>query len=126
MTRWLLKIVFVAVLLLLGSTVLATDFYITTDVPTDLPPLGGLTYLGEDGDYHNINSSQFTAAEAVGTELWRNDVVSLGVDGVLSDSLLWTMRMGADRIESPERPTSGDVETIAHYNWDLYAEGKEK
>jgi outer membrane receptor protein involved in Fe transport len=37
---------------------------------------------------------------------------------MLSDSLLWTMRVGADRIESPERPTSGDVETIAHYNWD--------
>jgi len=75
-----------------------------------------LMYLVDKADTNNFNSSQFVAAEAVGSDASRQDVGSMGVGGMLSDSLLWTMRVGADRSDYVEQPTTGDLESISHLN----------
>jgi hypothetical protein len=64
----------------------------------------------------NAGSSQFRAPDA--TSKWTDEsaMASLEVVGVLSQSALWSFRLGRKRWDETGLPSDGDLETIGHYN----------
>jgi len=77
---------------------------------------GTASYLGKYATFENANASRWTQPEATSYIDNPDEHIALGVDGMLSDSLLWTMRVGYDNTPYEGRPMSGDLEPIAHYN----------
>ena len=75
-------------------------------------------YTGNPWHTDNVNASQFVSAEATGLNSGDVDAVSGELGGVLSDSLVFNLAVGRTAWSWSRRPMSGDVETIAHYNWD--------
>jgi hypothetical protein len=73
-------------------------------------------YSYAPGTLDDVGSSQFRAADA--TAAWENDpvIASLELVGVLSDSTLWSLRMGYRIWDHNEFPADGDLETIGHFN----------
>ena len=78
--------------------------------------LGAATYLGNTATFENFNASRGTMTEAAGYAENPEHYLSLGIDGMLSDAVLWNLRAGHNRGIYDARPMSGDLETIAHYN----------
>lgn len=74
------------------------------------------TYLGEWSAYDNTNASRWTAPEATADVEETIDTVSLGLDGMLGESLLWTARAGYEWRSYEAGPSSGDLTTISHDN----------
>lgn len=64
----------------------------------------------------NVGSSQFRAAEA--TSKWTDEsaAASLELVGVLSESTVWSFRLGRKRWDETGLSSSGDLDTIGHYN----------
>jgi hypothetical protein len=64
----------------------------------------------------NVGSSPFRAADATAT--WENEpaIASLEFVGVLSDSTLWSLRLGHKIWDHNEFPADGDLETIGHFD----------
>jgi len=74
------------------------------------------SYLGEWYISKNSNASRLTAPEATAAVDDKIDTVSIGIDGMLSDALLWTARVGYERRSYEAGPLSGDRATISHFN----------
>ncbi len=74
------------------------------------------SYLGEWYISKNGNASRLTAPEATAAVDEKIDTVSIGIDGMLSDALLWTARVGYEQKFYERGPSSGDLETISHTN----------
>jgi hypothetical protein len=66
-------------------------------------------------DYY---ASQFVSAEATGLNNGDTESLSAQVSGVLSESLLLNLAAGTTRWSWHTRPMSGDLETIAHHNFE--------
>ncbi len=79
-------------------------------------------YTGYPWHTDNFNASQFVSAEATGLNGAEVDAYSGELSGVLSDSLLLTLSAGKTAWGWYQYPMSGDLETIAHYNWDTNME----
>ncbi len=76
--------------------------------------LGKISYNPKSEE--NWNSSQFVASEATATWEGESAIGSAELTGVLSDSLLWTLRLGRHELPNREQPADGDLVTIAHHN----------
>jgi hypothetical protein len=79
-------------------------------------------YTGYPWHTDNYNASQFVSAEAGALNGAEVDAYSGQLSGVLSDSLLFTLSAGKTAWWWYQYPMSGDLETIAHYNWDTNME----
>lgn len=77
---------------------------------------GTATYLGNSPTFENFNASRGTMPEAAGFAENPEHYLSLGIDAMLSDAVMWNLRTGYNRGTFDGRPMSGDLETIAHYN----------
>ena len=77
---------------------------------------GSASYLGNTLTIENSGSSRWRQPEATGFIKSEPSAVTVGFDGMLDESLLWNLRAGHDRSGFEARPSSGDLETIAHIN----------
>jgi len=69
-------------------------------------------------DIDNDNASQFRTVEANAFQKQGTDLYTGELNGVISDSLMWTTTVGAYRSIVDTVPQSGDLVTASHYNWD--------
>jgi len=81
-------------------------------------------YTGDPWHTDNMNASQFVSAEATSLNGGKVRALSGELSGVLSDSLLFNLAAGKTTWSWYRHPMSGDLETIAHYNYDtnMYTE----
>ncbi len=77
---------------------------------------GVATYFGSEYSNENLIASRWTMPEANLYLLRDPDHLVLGIDGMLSDTVMWTMRGGLDRQPFDSGPMRRDLEPIAHYN----------
>jgi len=77
---------------------------------------GTISYFGSTATIENFNASRGTVPEATGIYTKSEDYLSLGIDGMLGDDMLWSLRAGYNQAQLEVRPMSGDLETIAHLN----------
>ncbi|MEE4274120.1 MAG: TonB-dependent receptor [Thermoanaerobaculales bacterium] len=68
--------------------------------------------------FDDSGSSRSTMPEATWFTENEPRYLSANVDGLLTDSLLWTLRTGFNRRTFDAGPMSGDLETISHINID--------
>jgi hypothetical protein len=76
------------------------------------------SFFSQDTRFDNDGSSRWRMPEATYYVDNSPKYLSLGVDGMLSESMLWTLRTGYNRRTFDAGPMSGDLETIGHYNSD--------
>jgi hypothetical protein len=77
-------------------------------------------YSADPATITDRNASQWVAPGAGYTTDQGGDIASAELQAVLSDSLFWNTILSRQRIEYSDTPTSGDLETIHHYNYQTY------
>ena len=77
---------------------------------------GTASYFSSTATIENFFASRGTMPEANGIYTKSEDYLSLGIDGMLGDNMLWSLRAGYNQAQLEVRPMSGDLETIAHIN----------
>jgi hypothetical protein len=75
-------------------------------------------YTGNPWHTDNRNASQFVSAEATSLNGGEVNALSGELSGVLTESLLFNLAAGRTNWLWYRHPMSGDLETIAHYNYD--------
>jgi hypothetical protein len=71
---------------------------------------------GDPAEIANDNASQFVAPEATARQKQGADILSVELNGVLSDNLVWNTVAGAYRSTLDLVPMSGDLVTPSHLN----------
>ena len=79
---------------------------------------GVASAFAQSTHFDDNGSSRWTMPEATYYVDNSPTYFSLGVDGMLNEAMLWTLRTGYNRRTYDHGPMSGDLETIAHYNID--------
>jgi hypothetical protein len=79
---------------------------------------GVASVFAQDTHFDDDASSRWTMPEATYYVDTSPTYLSLGVDGMLNEAMLWTLRTGYNRRTYDSGPMSGDLETIAHINID--------
>jgi hypothetical protein len=69
-------------------------------------------------DISNANASQFVEPEANSFQKQGTDLYTAELNGVISDSLMWTTTVGAYRSILDTVPQTGDLVTASHANFD--------
>ena len=77
---------------------------------------GAATYFGNRIAFDNVNASRGTMPEAAAFVERSPDHLALGIDGMLSDAVMWTVRGGIDSQPYESGPMTGDLEPIGHWN----------
>jgi hypothetical protein len=75
-------------------------------------------YSADPATIYDRNASQWISEEAGYTTEQGGPMYSAELNGVLSESLLWNLTYSNHMIDYSDSPTSGDLETIHHYNYD--------
>jgi hypothetical protein len=101
------------------SRVFDGDYYlgkITWQVHPSWRAMG--KYSADPATITDRNASQWVAPEAGYTSEQGGDVASVELQAMLGKSLFWNTILSRQRIDYSDTPTSGDLETIHHFNYD--------